>query len=129
MVVFLLGFVAIDAAIRFAAIREAADAAAGAANDAAVAFEPGDFYDLGETGSYGRDRLDGMLAAALRGREFRHFELTSTATRVERDGDAVIVRVDLGGRVALPFARVVPGLDDHVDVEVWGKATLVEERP
>lgn len=129
LVVTLMGLVALDAAVRFAAVREAADAATSAANDAATAFEDDEYYATGGTDRYRTADLDSVVAAALDRTGLEPLELTSSRTRIEQVAGRTVVRVDLVGRVPLPFAGALPGLADHADVEVTGRAVLREGTP
>ncbi len=128
-IVAMLGLMALDAAVRFAAIREAADAATSMANDAAAAFDDAAFYADGRTDRYRPTDTRDVTAEALSGHRFRYFEPTSTDADIEREGDLFVVRVELTGRVGLPFAGSIPGLADHVDVGVTGRAVLREGSP
>lgn len=129
LVVTLMGLVALDAAVRFAAVREAADAATSAANDAAAAFEDDEYYATGATDRYRAVDLDSVVAEALDRTGLEPLELTSSRTRIEEVDGRAVVRVDVVGRVPLPFAGALPGLADHADVEVTGRAVLREGTP
>jgi hypothetical protein len=129
LVVTLMGLVALDAAVRFAAVREAADAATSAANDAVAAFEDDEYYATGATDRYRAADLASVVAAALDRTGLEPFELASSRTRIEQVAGRTVVLVDLVGRVPLPFAGALPGLADHADVEVTGRAVLREGTP
>jgi Flp pilus assembly protein TadG len=126
LVIVVLGGIAVDAAVVFLGQRELADAAAAAANDAAVAaLEERAFYDEGAL------RIDPARAAevaraAFTARRVGYLEATGLSVAVETvAGEAVRVRVTAEGTVALVFAPAVPGAARTVAVRATSLATAV----
>lgn len=119
LVVVILGGIALDSAVVFAAQRELVNGAQAAANDAVTygidvgAFRSGKgyVYDAGRVD----DAVDRALAA--RGITAHH--------RWYRDGDRVVVELDES--VSYVFAKAVPGVDHSTTVRARADAVLRDQ--
>jgi hypothetical protein len=118
----LLGAIAVDSAVTFAAQRDLRSAALAAANDAATAGVDLDAYH--ETGAYTlspglvRRAVDTSLAAS---------RPTVEAMTVDVDVTGRQVTVVLRAEVALVFASAVPGAPRTAEVTATATAIAVED--
>ncbi|MFP5376927.1 MAG: hypothetical protein ACLGIO_09130 [Acidimicrobiia bacterium] len=126
LVLFVLGAIAVDAAIGFLAQRELSATAAAVANDAAtVALAEDRFY---ADDAAGRLEVDEGAAAEVvrRGLELRAPRgVHDVSWSVRAAGDQVCVT--LTGRVPYLFSRIVPGAPQHAAVR--GRAVATAARP
>jgi hypothetical protein len=122
-----LAGIAIDGAIVFAGMREAADAAAAAANDAAATFDEGDFYRDGTIDAYAADDAGAQAQRALNARSFTLLKGARVATSFPSNSAGnPTVRMQVSGTVDTWFFKIVPGLKNTYAVSVSGVAELRE---
>jgi hypothetical protein len=122
LVLAVLASLAVDAGVAFLGQRQLADAAAGAANDAAVALDDRAFYD-GAPPRLDAARAADVAAASLAATAPHGFVLLGPPV-VEVDGTQVCVA--LSARVDRVIAAAVPGAARSVVVHARAAATATD---
>ena len=122
LVLFLLGAIAVDFSVAFMAERELVNAAAAAANDAAVgAIDDARFYEADEIAlDEGRARTVVDAAVEAQGAEWL---APIEVVRVEVASGSPTVTVELRARARYLFAKAIPGGPDGVTVQAAATAT------
>jgi Flp pilus assembly protein TadG len=122
-----LAGIAIDAAIVFAGVREAADAAAAAANDAAARFSEGGYYEAGTVDTYAASELQAQAANALNSRSFALLKNPEVTAQIATSSSGNLsVHTEVSGTVNTFFFKIVPGVRDSYSISVDGDAELRE---
>jgi Flp pilus assembly protein TadG len=124
LVLLVLGALCVDHGSVYAATRELNDAAAAAANDAAVeALDVDRFYANGEVGLL-EDRAWVVARRSVAAKGLDRLDAVVTDVRVDPSGKGVTVTVR--GRARYLFAKAVPGGSDGIDVEASSSADAAE---
>jgi hypothetical protein len=121
-----LAGIAVDSAMVFAGMREAADAAAAAANDAAASFDQDDFYADGSIDAYAADNAGAQAQRALNARNFTLLKGATVAASFPSSNGQPTVKMQVSGTVNTFFFKAVPGLRNSFSVSVGGTAELRE---
>jgi hypothetical protein len=122
LILLVLGSIAVDFAVMYAAQREVANLTAGLANDAASAVDETSFFD---GGAYRIDeaRAREIVARVVAARPDDTIEVACPTVALE---ETDVVRVACTGSVELVFAPALPGLDGPVTVRANSTARAAE---
>jgi Flp pilus assembly protein TadG len=121
LLLFVLGAIAVDFALAFMAERELVNAAAAAANDAAVqAIDEARFYQEGVI-ALDADSARSAVDVALAARGASWLDPVEVV-RVQIASDGSAVTVELRGRAPYVFAKAVPGAPEGVTVQAAATA-------
>ena len=122
LVFLVLGALCVDYGGAFVASRQLNNAAAAAANDAAVrALDLQHYYDTGEVRLL-RDRAFAVAEASVAAKGLDHLDAVVEDVQVVGTTVTVLVR----GRASYLFARAVPGGADGIDVRASARAEAAE---